>query len=90
MPSESHFEPCSPRYGLFLVCGSRHLKLLGAMLGRFRDISWSKRAAKSSLTRGSQAARGVYPPFPFGWPFRMCSRAFLAQKWLFLALSCNF
>ena len=21
MPSESHFEPCSQRYGLFLVCG---------------------------------------------------------------------
>ena len=23
MPSELHFEPCSQRYGLFLVCGSR-------------------------------------------------------------------
>ena len=23
MPSESHFEPCSQRYGLFLVCGCR-------------------------------------------------------------------
>ena len=36
MPSESHFEPCSQRYGLFLVCGCRHLELLGAFLGRFR------------------------------------------------------
>ena len=39
--AESHFEPCSQRYGLFLVCGCRHLELLGAFLGRFRDISWS-------------------------------------------------
>ena len=23
VPSESHFEPCSQRYGLFLVCGCR-------------------------------------------------------------------
>ena len=23
MPLESHFEPCSQRYGLFLVCGCR-------------------------------------------------------------------
>ena len=38
MPPESHFEPCSQRYGLFLVCGCRHLELLGAFLGRFRDI----------------------------------------------------
>ena len=35
MPSESHFEPCSQRYGLFLVCGCRHLELVGAFLGRF-------------------------------------------------------
>ena len=39
MPSESHFEPCSQRYGLFLVCGCRHLDLLGAFLVRFRDIA---------------------------------------------------
>ena len=37
MPSESHFEPCSQRYGLnlFLVCGCRHLKLLGDLFGLF-------------------------------------------------------
>ena len=35
MPSELHFEPCSQRYGLFLVCGCRHLKLLGAFFGPF-------------------------------------------------------
>ena len=29
MPLESHFEPCSQRYGVFLVCGFRHLELLG-------------------------------------------------------------
>ena len=29
MPSESHIEPCSQRCGLFLVCGCRHLELLG-------------------------------------------------------------
>ena len=28
----------------------------GAFLGRFRDISWIQRAAKTSLTRRSQAA----------------------------------
>ena len=33
MPSESHFEPCSQRYGLFLVCGYRQLELLGAFFG---------------------------------------------------------
>ena len=38
MPSESHFEPCSQRYGLILVCGCRHLELLGAFLGCFRDM----------------------------------------------------
>ena len=27
MPLESHFEPCSQRYGLFLVCGCPHLSL---------------------------------------------------------------
>ena len=41
LPSESHFEPCSQRYGLFLVCGCWHLELVGAFLGRFRIISWS-------------------------------------------------
>ena len=35
MPPESHFEPCNQRYCLFLVCGCRHLELLGAFLGRF-------------------------------------------------------
>ena len=33
MPSESHFEPCSQRYGLFLVCGCQHLELLGGLFG---------------------------------------------------------
>ena len=35
MPSESRFEPCSQRYGLFLVCGCRHLELLEAFFGPF-------------------------------------------------------
>ena len=37
MPSESHFEPCSQRYGLFLVCGCRQpiCTKFGASGGRF-------------------------------------------------------
>ena len=69
MPSELHFEPCSQRHGLFLVCGCRLLELLGAFMGPFLDIKRSLRSAKSSLTQRSQAARGLYAPFPFVWPF---------------------
>ena len=80
VPSESHFEPCSQRYGLFLVCGCRHLELLGAFLGRFRDISWSWRAAKGSLTRGSQATRECTHRFPSFGRFECVPGLFFAPK----------
>ena len=53
------------------VSGQRtqSLGLLGAIWGRFADISWSQRALEGSLTWGSEAACGVLAPFPFFWPF---------------------
>ena len=46
MPSESDFEPRSPKYGPVLAFGvllhiAQILGLFGAFLGRFSDISWS-------------------------------------------------
>ena len=59
-------------YSWFVAVASQsaqNLGLVGAFLGRFRDIWWSQRAANGSLTQESQAAHGVHPPFPFPWPF---------------------
>ena len=53
--------------------------LFGPFLGHIMELE-GRKDRKSSLTRGSQAARGVYPPFPFVWLFRMCSRAFFGPK----------
>ena len=45
---------------------------------------WGQRAPKGSLTPASPAARGVYEPFPFVWPFGTGSGAVSGKKRLFL------
>ena len=45
---------------------------------------------KELVDTGSHAARGVCQLYPFVWPLSMCSRAFVAGEWLFLALNCSF
>ena len=55
MPSESHFEPCSQRYGLFLVCGCRHLELLGAFWGRFPGHIMELEGRKEHIDMGKSS-----------------------------------
>ena len=57
MPSQSHFEPCSRRYGRFLVCGCRRLELLGAFFGPFPGHMLELEGRKGLVDRGK--SRGV-------------------------------
>ena len=61
MPSEAHFEPCSQIYGLLLVCGCWHLELLGAFLGRFRDIIVELEGLKELVDTGKSSRSWSVP-----------------------------
>ena len=45
---------------------------------------------KELVDTGKSSRMCSDPLFFFVWPFGMGPRAFLAQKWLFLALNCSF
>ena len=69
MPSESHFEPRSPRCGPFLVWGCARPsqayfgdlgELFGTFLGHIVQLEGTK-----GVFDTRKAARAVYLPFPF-------------------------
>ena len=61
MPLESHFAPCSQRYGLFLVCGCQHLELLGAFLGLFPGHIMELEGRKELVETGKSSRRWSVP-----------------------------
>ena len=61
MPSESHFEPCSQRYGLFLVCGCRHWELLGAFFGPFPGQIMELEGRKELVDTGKSSGTWSVP-----------------------------
>ena len=59
MPSESHFEPCSQRYGLCLVC--RHLELLGGLFGLFPGHIMELEGRKERVDMGKSSRMWSVP-----------------------------
>ena len=55
MPPESHFEPCSQRYVLFLVCGCWHLEFVGAFFGQFQDHITELEGRKELVDTGTSS-----------------------------------
>ena len=90
MPSESRFEPCSQRYGLFLVCGCRHLELLEAFFGPFPGHIMELEGRKELVDTGNSSRTCSVPTVPLHLAVLHVFQGFLAQKWLFLALNCSF
>ena len=61
MPSESLFEPSSQRYGLFLVCGCRHLELLGGLFGPFPGHIMELEGRKELVDTGKSSRTWCVP-----------------------------
>ena len=61
MPLESHFEPCSQRYGLFLVCGCRQVGASGGLFGPFPGHIMELEGRKELVDTGKSSGTWSVP-----------------------------